>query len=144
MPEVNIIEGGFFTDNRGSLAFVNEFDFRDVKRFYTIIQNDTTVIRAWQGHKVEKKYFYVPYGSFLLAWVKIDNWDSPSLELKASSMVLSANKPQVLCVPAGYANGIKALLPGSILTVYSNLDLQESEKDRWSFDQSLWFDWLSY
>ncbi len=144
MPEVNIIEGGFFTDARGSLAFVNAFDFKDVKRFYTVIQNDCSVIRAWQGHKIEKKYFYVTHGSFLLAWVSIDNWDSPSLTLKASSVVLSAHKPQVLSVPAGYANGIKALIPGSVLTVYSNLDLQESEKDRWSFDQSLWFDWSSY
>lgn len=50
-------------------------------------------------------------------------------------------EPRVLCIPPGYANGIKALVAGSTLSVYSDLSLAESEKDRWSFDQSLWLNW---
>lgn len=144
MPEVIFFEGGRFSDKRGILSFVNDFDFSDVRRFYNITHPDVSVVRAWQGHKIERKYFYVPYGSFLLAWVKIDNWEHPSSDLKASYTILSSEKPGVLSIPAGYANGIKAIIPDSVLTVYSNLDLKESENDRWTFDQALWFNWSQY
>src|SRR4051794_3652230 len=91
--EVRIIQGRSFTDNRGTLNCVNDFTFFDVKRFYQIQHPDTTTIRAWQGHKIETKYFYVPFGSFLLAWVKIDDFDNPSVDLIAEHRVLTANNP---------------------------------------------------
>lgn len=142
MPKkIELINGGSFTDSRGTLQFVNDFTFKEVKRFYQIIHTDTNVIRAWQGHKIEHKFFYAAAGSFLIACVEIDNWEQPSLNLDAKQIVLTSQKPAVLSVPPGYANGIKALTPHSILTVYSNLTLAQSKEDRWSFDCSLWFDW---
>ena len=141
MEETRLIKGASFTDHRGTLQFVNDFTFPDVKRFYQLLHPDTAVIRAWQGHQVEQKYFYAVKGDFVLAWVKIDNWGTPSPELKASHIILRENEPAVLSVPPGYANGIKALTPGAILMVYSNLDLQESAADRWSFPQDQWFNW---
>lgn len=98
-------------------------------------------VRAWQGHKIEKKYFYVNGGSFLIAAVKIDNWQNPSPGLKPHVYKLTVHKPQILYVPPGYANGIKPLEQSSMLTVYSNLTLEESKKDDYRFDTSLWFDW---
>jgi dTDP-4-dehydrorhamnose 3,5-epimerase len=142
MPEkVRFIKGDLFTDQRGTLQFVNEFSFPDVKRFYQITHPDVTVVRAWQGHKIEQKFFYVVKGKFALAWVAIDDWDHPSPDLTAEHVVLEEGIPAVLHIPPGFANGMKALEPDSVIMVYSNLDLQASAADRWSFDQRLWFDW---
>jgi dTDP-4-dehydrorhamnose 3,5-epimerase-like enzyme len=140
----NVVNGGCFSDARGTLQFVNEFDFAGVKRFYQIIHPVTEVVRAWQGHRVEHKWFFVGQGRFVIAYVEIDNWDSPSTFLKANHVILSAEKPLVFSLPAGYANGIKALVPGSILTVFSNLTVEESAKDRWSFEPSNWTDWSAF
>lgn len=144
MPEVSIIKGSRYSDHRGSVSFANDFRFTDVKRFYHLTHADTRIIRAWQGHRIEQKYFFVPYGSFLLAWVQIDNWDEPSRTLNASHIVLTDDEPTIVSIPPGYANGLKALTPGSVLSVYSNLELADSEKDRWSFDQGLWLDWSQF
>ncbi len=53
------IKGGRHIDERGTLTFFNNFDMSPVKRFYVIDHPDTTIVRAWQGHKVEQKWFYV-------------------------------------------------------------------------------------
>ena len=98
-------------------------------------------VRAWQGHKIEKKYFFVNSGSFLIAAVKIDDWTKPSPELQPDVFKLKADKPQILYIPPGYANGIKPLEQNAMLTVYSNLDLEESKKDDYRFAASLWLDW---
>lgn len=142
--KVELIKGGSFTDSRGSLLFVNDFDFQSVKRFYQVVHPYTTTIRAWQGHKVEHKYFYVAQGSFVIATVCIDNFIHPSTTLLATETILTAEVPTILSVPPGFANGIKALSPNSILMVYSNLSLMESELDRYSFDCSLWVNWYKY
>ena len=78
-----LIEGGSFSDERGTLQFVNNFNFKGIKRFYTVSQPNTSVIRAWQGHKIESKYFFVSKGKILISWVKIDNWDNPDKKLKS-------------------------------------------------------------
>ncbi len=138
-----IIDGGIFSDNRGNLTFVNDFVFDDVKRFYVIEHPDTATVRAWQGHIVEKKYFYVVTGSFCVAWVKIDDWDNPSADLKAEYEILSADKSRILSVPAGYANGIKALeIPAKIL-ILSSLTLEESVNEKTRYASHLWLDWSS-
>ena len=36
MKEVNLINGGVAVDDRGSVRFVNDFDFEGVKRFYQV------------------------------------------------------------------------------------------------------------
>ena len=136
-----LIEGGIFSDARGNLSFVNDFNFKDIKRFYTIEHPDISTVRAWQGHMIEKKYFYVVKGSFCIAWVKIDNWESPSPELKAEYIILNDNESKILCVPQGYANGLKAIEKSSKLIIFSSLNLEESLKERSRYDQSLWFDW---
>lgn len=139
--QVQIIKGSSFTDHRGALSFVNEFEFHDVKRFYQITHPDTLVVRAWQGHQKESKYFYVAKGKFAIAYVKIDDWINPSPDLTAHMHILKESDPGILFIPPGYANGIKALEPDSCLIVYSNLTLQESSVDRWSFEPTLWLDW---
>lgn len=144
MPEIRFIPGNCFSDDRGSVNFVNDFDFPDIKRFYIINHPDTKVVRAWQGHKIEQKYFHVVKGSFVIAWVEIDNWELPSTNLAANYKILNAREPGVLCVPAGFANGIKALQPDSTLITFSNLGIEECSKDDWRFEKSLWLDWNKF
>lgn len=128
-----IIKGNSFTDSRGTLQFVNNFHFEGIKRFYTITHPDTSIIRAWQGHKVETKHFFVTKGKFLICWVEIDNWDNPGKDLIVNQQILEADEPQILIIPGGNANGIKALEADSQLIVFSDLTLEEAKDDdyRW-------------
>lgn len=138
MPK--LIEGGEFTDERGIISFINDFDLSTIKRFYTITHPDKKIVRAWQGHRQEHKYFHVQKGSFVIAWVEIDNWDSPSKSLKAEHTILRANQIAVLSIPSGFANGLKALEEHSQIMVFSDHRLNESNDDQIRFDKDLWFD----
>ena len=81
-----LIKGGIYEDGRGTIQFVNDFKFLDVKRFYITENVSTNEVRAWQGHKTEKKYFYAVTGEFLIGLVKIDNWENPSKDLLAEKL----------------------------------------------------------
>jgi len=138
---MKIINGGSYKDERGTLRFVNDFDFSDVKRFYQIENSSTDVIRAWQGHRKENKYFYVSSGSLLVCAVQVDNWDNPSPDLCVVKKVITEDKSKVLMIPAGYANGIRALEEGSKLMVFSSNTLIDATDDDYRFDKDLWYDW---
>lgn len=135
---MKIIKGNSFSDSRGTLQFVNDFHFEGIKRFYTITHPDTAVIRAWQGHKIETKHFFVTKGKFLICWVEIDNWDNPGKDLKVNQQILDANEPQILIVPGGNANGFKALEADSIMVVFSDLTLEEAKDDDYRFEKDFW------
>jgi dTDP-4-dehydrorhamnose 3,5-epimerase-like enzyme len=141
IPE--IIQGGIFADERGVISFVNDFQFQNVKRFYTIGHSDTQVTRAWQAHQKEEKWFYVLVGDFLIAWVKIEDWYQPSADLKAEHHVLSSANSEILHLPGGYANGFRALTPNSKMIVFSNFTVEESSADNYRFDKELWFNWFN-
>lgn len=136
-----IIKGGIFSDERGSMRFVNDFRFDDVKRFYFIKHPDTSVVRAWQGHQFEKKYFYPISGSFVVAWVKIDDFENPSDDLLPEYHILSANNSEIFSVPNGYANGLKALEPNSELLIFSDMNLEESVNEKIRYPAERWLDW---
>ena len=140
----SILKGGIFTDHRGSMRFVNDFRFGDVKRFYFIKHPDTTVVRAWQGHQFEKKYFYPIAGSFLVAWVKIDDFENPSRDLLPEYHILSTENSEIISVPKGYANGLKALEPNSELLIFSDMDLEESVNKKIRFSADWWLDWNKF
>lgn len=133
-----IIEGDSFTDARGTIRFVNDFDFKGVQRFYTITHPDTQTVRAWQGHKKETKYFYVTKGSFQLYWVMVDDWTNPSTTLPVHSEILTANQSRVMVLPGGHVNGFHALEPDSTMVVFSDMTLEESKADDFRFPQSTW------
>lgn len=141
MEEPKIISGGDFSDNRGAMRFVNDFQFEDVKRFYFIKHLDTSVVRAWQGHQFEKKYFYPISGRFAIAWVKIDDFNNPSDDLTPEVHLLSADKSEILAVPKGYANGLKALEPDSELMIFSDMSLEESINEKIRYPSDKWLDW---
>lgn len=133
-----IIKGGVHIDNRGKITFVNAFDLSLTKRFYTVQHTNTDVIRAWQGHKLETKWFYVIKGSFKIAKVKINDWDNPINNTIVENYFMSAKNPEILQIDPGFANGFKALEPESIVVIYSNLTLKESELDLIRFPENFW------
>ena len=141
MSEIKIINGGIFTDYRGKIAHVNELDMTEIKRFYIIHHHDIDTIRAWHAHQNEKKWFYCLKGSFTTAFVKIDNWENPSINLKPEIFKLSEKNSKIICIPEGYANGIKADEPNSILMVFSDKVLSEAVNDSWRYDKNMWMNW---
>lgn len=144
MSEIKIIEGGISVDNRGQISHVNSLDMKEIERFYIIHQNDPAIIRAWHAHQFEKKWFHVIKGSFTMAFVKVDNWENPSPELKPEIFQLSAAESKILHIPEGYANGIKANEPDSLLLVYSNKILSVAVNDSWRYNKEMWVDWSKY
>ncbi|MEG2065015.1 MAG: WxcM-like domain-containing protein [Alistipes sp.] len=141
MSEIKVIKGEIFDDARGRISSLNDFRFEGVERCYFIHHPDVSVIRGWHAHQHEKKWFYCLKGAFTLALVKIDNWENPSRELRPEIFHLTDAESQIVCVPEGYANCIKASIPDSILLVYSGKRLPEAYSDSWRYDNTLWVDW---
>ncbi|CAM3965512.1 dTDP-4-dehydrorhamnose 3,5-epimerase family protein [Flavobacterium antarcticum] len=133
-----LIEGAVFTDDRGSVSFVNDFNFANIERFYIIKNAEKNPVRAWQGHKLDSKNFYCISGSFEIYYVKIDNWENPSHDLKVESVILRASQANILHIPSGYANGIKALEKESQLMSFSTLPLNLYKEDDVRYDCSTW------
>ena len=142
--KITVIEGEIFNDYRGRISSLNDFHFDNIKRSYIITHSSTSIIRGWHAHQFEQKWFYCPKGSFTLALVKIDNWDSPSENLEAEIFSLNENESRLIYVPAGYANCLKANEPNSIMIVYSDKILSEALGDSWRYDKDMWVDWSKY
>lgn len=143
MSEIKVIRGEIFRDERGQISSLNEFHFEGVRRTYIIHHPDASVVRGWHAHQFERKWFYCIKGSFSVALVKVDNWENPSPDLKAEVFHLTAEESRIVCVPAGYANCLKAHEPGSIMLVFSDKVLPEALGDSWRYDKSMWVDWNS-
>lgn len=141
MNEPRLIGGGIHVDDRGETVFVNAFDFRDVKRFYTIANHRSGTVRAWHGHKREAKYVSAVRGAFLVCCVKIDDWEGPSKELHIHRFVLAEHSPAVLYIPAGHANGLMSLADDAKAIVFSTATLQESATDDFRFPARMWDAW---
>ena len=116
-----ITEGGLGVDDRGSVAFVNGFQFDEVKRFYIVSNHKAGFVRAWHAHKLEAKAVMVVHGAAIVAAVPIDNWDKPSKDAKIFRHILSCEKPGVFCIPPGYANGFMSLTSDAKLMFFSVL-----------------------
>lgn len=137
----NLIEGGKHVDERGKLEFFNDFDMSPIKRVYFTTHFDTDVVRAWQGHTIESRWFYCVKGSFTVKLVEIDNWEEPSNNLKVYEYKLTADNQQILYIPKGFANGVKALEKDAKLMILSNYGFNEIENDQIRFDQNKWTQW---
>ena len=96
-----LIQGKQHTDERGLLRFVNDFNMDSVQRMYCI-EPTTDLIRAWQGHQHETKWFFVSRGRIEVQLISIQNEDTRFL------FELTAEDNQVLEIPPGYYNGFKA------------------------------------
>lgn len=144
MSGIKVIEGEIFIDERGQISSLNSFDFKGVERFYFIRHLDKNVVRGWHGHQFEKKWFYCVKGSFAIALIKPDNWEKPSKELEPEVFLLNEEKSDIICVPEGYANCIKARENNSILLVFSGKKVPEAYNDSWRYNKDLWINWNNF
>jgi dTDP-4-dehydrorhamnose 3,5-epimerase-like enzyme len=141
MDEPLLIEGGLSVDDRGSVAFVNAFEFAGVKRFYIVANHRAGFVRAWHGHQREGKYVMALVGSSLVGAVKIDDWEHPAKDLPVHRYVLSAEKPSILYVPPGYANGFMTLTAEAKLIFFSTASLEDSRGDDIRYEAYYWNAW---
>jgi dTDP-4-dehydrorhamnose 3,5-epimerase-like enzyme len=118
---VGLIEGNLYNDDRGIVRFVNDFEMSAIVRMYCI-EPRMGVVRAWQGHKVERKWFYAAKGRFLIKTIEMDTLNKEVFEL-------TSLESKVLEIGGGYFNGFEALEEGSVLMVFSDLSLEESKND---------------
>jgi dTDP-4-dehydrorhamnose 3,5-epimerase len=104
-----------------------------VKRMY-LIEPTPNLIRAWQGHQIENKWFSIVSGRFEVQVVRMTD-----LTVK-KSFILSEDQDEVIKIGPGFYNGFKALELKSILMVYSDKCLNESLNDdyRLSLEQLAW------
>lgn len=136
-----LIEGGLEVDNRGEVAFVNEFDFAGVRRFYVVSNYRANFVRAWHAHRHEAKYVNVLQGAAIVGAVHVDDWEKPSREVVPYRFVLSAHKPAVLFIPAGFANGFMSLTEDTKIAFYSTATIEEGRKDDVRYDARYWDIW---
>ena len=133
----HIIKGGEHIDSRGKVTFVNDFDLSPVKRFYQIAPVKD-VVRAWQGHINETKWFFCVAGEFKIKLIKPKNWENPEEKIQSFQFTLSEKEPMVLHVPGGFYNGFVATQKNSILQVYSDLHLDDSLQDDYRLSEKIW------
>jgi dTDP-4-dehydrorhamnose 3,5-epimerase-like enzyme len=137
----DLIRGGVASDDRGRVAFVNDFDLADCRRFYVVENFAVGTVRAWHAHRNERKWVMALAGAALACCVEIDDWDSPSPDAAVHRFTLDAGQPAVLAVPAGYANGAMSLLPGTRLLYLSDAPLEASLEDDVRYPARHWDPW---
>lgn len=130
----HLVAGDQIIDERGTVRFVNDFDFKNVKRFYQVENHRPGFVRAWHGHKREDKYIYVARGAALIGAV-----DLATEEIQR--FVLSANKPRILWIPPNHANGMMSLQADTIIIIFSSLSLEDSQQDDIRFPYDKWNIW---
>jgi dTDP-4-dehydrorhamnose 3,5-epimerase-like enzyme len=133
-----IIQGGNFSDYRGTISHVNDFSFVAIERFYIISNSDENPVRAWQGHKLDTKNFYCITGAFKIHFVKIDNWETPPKDLVIETVIVSASESKIVHIPAGYVNAIQSLEKNSKLISFSTLPLANVNGDDVRYDLNYW------
>jgi dTDP-4-dehydrorhamnose 3,5-epimerase len=136
-----LIPGGLSSDDRGRVAFVNDFDPSSCRRLYFVENFSAGLVRAWHAHKHERKWVLAVSGAALACCVEVDDWESPSPDLEVHRFTLDASNPSVLEIPAGYANGAMSLLPGTRLLYFSDALLDASLEDDYRFPARHWDPW---
>ena len=94
----------------------------DVKRSYVVTNTLLKTVRAWHGHRNEKKWVVVQKGEFLVCVVKVDNFDNQEMNAEVKEYVLNSEN-NVLFIPNGYANGAMNLTDENEIRYFSSASL---------------------
>ncbi|MBB1149743.1 WxcM-like domain-containing protein [Myroides sp. NP-2] len=129
--------GESYLDTRGKLLFNNTLDLSIFKRLYIIENRNNSIIRGWQGHKVEQRLFFASQGIFSIRVVKVDDFDNPCHGLTSQEYILKASTFDSLLVSPGFATAIKALENESQLLCFSDYLIGETNDD-YKFDIGIW------
>jgi hypothetical protein len=141
MAAPELLRATRFNDQRGALCAFPGFDLSEVVRMYAIEPANTSIIRAWQGHFKERKWFYAASGSFEVQTIPINKSGNPDL-FHRSQWFLKTTETAILAIPGGNLNGFRALEESSSLLVFSDFDLEASQADdvRFSIDDISWIE----
>jgi dTDP-4-dehydrorhamnose 3,5-epimerase-like enzyme len=134
MIMLRLIEGGVASDERGTVSFVNDFNFEQVKRFYIVKNIARGFIRAWHGHRTAGKYVYVVTGSALVGAVNLDTGETSKYNLDAA-------EPKILYIPPGFANGFQSMTEDTQVMFFSTDTLEEGRSDSIRFPYDHWDIW---
>lgn len=124
-----IIKGKVHSDQRGLLLYNNDFDATVIKRIYFIENANTSLVRAWQGHQIEQRWFSIVKGSFKILLIKVDDWENPSRKLQTQEYIISAKSLDILHIPKGYLSSIQALEEESKMLVMADYLLGEIDDE---------------
>ncbi len=141
MTEPTLIPANSSTDDRGRVYFANEFDLSHCRRMYIVENFSPGTVRAWHAHQHERKWVMALTGAALACCVTVDDWENPSTDTPVHRFTLDADHPQVLEIPAGYANGAMALVPDTKLLYLSDASLEQSMHDDFRFPARHWDPW---
>jgi dTDP-4-dehydrorhamnose 3,5-epimerase-like enzyme len=130
-----LISGGVHSDPRGNLYYNNGFNASAIKRFYVVENKNQDLIRGWQGHKIERRWFSCINGSFSIQLILIDNWENPSMNCKKFNFELTSKNLDVLSIPSGFVSSIQSIDLNSKLLVMSDHLLGEIN-DEYKFDSN--------
>ena len=136
--KIKTIDGGFAKGALGTLKYINDFNFKNVKRFYQIDFPKRGIIRAFHGHLKETKYVYAVEGNTLLCVVKLSSNKNPSKKAPVQKTLLSGKNPQIIQIPPGFANGIKSLSKNAKVIFFSSFSLNQSLRDDFRFPYDYW------
>lgn len=139
--EPKLINGSRVYDNRGSLRFSNELQFKGIKRFYIVHNYNKNFIRAWHGHLKEEKFIGCIKGTFQISAVKINNVKRPNKKNKIFNFFLNQSNNNFVHIPNGYANGSMSLEENSELLIFSTSSLKDSLKDDFRYKADYWNPW---
>lgn len=129
VPSPQFLEGKKHQDERGIITYNNDFDASEVKRIYTIENNSTDLIRGWQGHKIEQRWFSAIKGAFKIQILSIAYFEKGLKDLQPYCFVLKADQMDILHVPAGFVSSIQALEEGAKLLVLADYKLGEVDDE---------------
>lgn len=90
-------------------------------------------MRVCQGYKNEQRWFSAVNGNFEIKLIEVGNWETPSLDLKQHVFTISAEKLDLLHIPAGYTSSIRALTDDARILVIADHGLGEI-KDEYRYD----------
>jgi len=136
MENTKLIEGKIAADDRGTVKFVNDFNFEGVKRFYQVENHRRGFIRSWHCHRLEGKYVYVVTGAALIGVVEFEKDDAIP-----QKFVLCEELPKVLWIPPGYGNGFMSLRDNTKIIFYSTSTMEETKGDDIRFAYDKWNVW---
>lgn len=129
LPIPQLLEGKKHQDERGIITYNNDFDATSIKRMYTIENADVHLIRGWQGHKMEQRWFSAINGAFKIQLLSIAYFEKGLKDLQPYCFVLKADQMDILHVPAGFVSSIQALEVGAKLLVLADYKMGEVDDE---------------
>ncbi len=126
-----LIEGKTFSDDRGKIFHINNFDFSPIKRMYIIENINTDQLRGWKGHMIENRWFYCQTGKIEIQTVSIKCFETKKPEIQIFN--LTEQNLNILFIPKGYATTIKQNQNKSRVVAMSDYLLGESNDENLSW-----------